>query len=44
MCPFSKAASFNSIVIEWFIPMNTVSYMVQMAKANVESFNKKTLS
>ena len=42
MSPFSKASSFNSIVIEWFIPTAAISYMVQIAEANIDSFSENT--
>ena len=41
MSPFSKASPFSSIVIEWFIPVNAVSYMIKTAKINIDKFNKE---
>ena len=41
MSPFSKASPFNSMVIEWFIPVNAVSYMIETAKNNVHMFTMK---
>jgi len=41
MSPFSKASPFSSIVIEWFVPINSVSYMIETAKNNVYEFNKE---
>jgi len=41
MSPFSKASPFSSIVIEWLIPFNAVSHMIETAKNNVNKFNKE---
>jgi len=41
MSPFSKAFPFNSIVIEWFIPVHAVSYMIETVKNNIDKFNKE---
>ena len=41
MSPFSKVSPFNSMVIEWFIPVNVVSYMIKTAKNNVHMFTKE---
>ena len=39
--PFFKVSPFNSMVIEWFIPVNAVSYMIETAKNNVHMFTKE---
>ena len=41
MSPFSTVSPFNSMVIEWFIPVNAVSYMIKTAKNNVHMFTKE---
>jgi len=41
MSPFSKVSPFNSIVIEWYIPVNAVSKMIKTAKCNIRSFTKE---
>jgi len=38
----SKVLAYDSILIEWFIPVTAMSYMVEMAKQNVDSFAKAT--
>ena len=40
MSPFSKVSPFSSMVVEWFIPVNAVSYMIERAKNNVPKFTK----
>ena len=41
MTPFSKASPFSSIVIEWSIPINPVSYMIRTANRNAHVFTKE---
>ena len=41
MSPFSKASPLSLIIIEWFIPNNAVSCMIEIAKSNVRTFPKK---
>jgi len=41
MSPFSKASPFSSIIIEWFVPIKAVSYMIETANSNIHKFNKK---
>ena len=43
MSPFSKASPFSSMVFEWFIPATSISYMMQIAKTNINHFIKKTI-
>jgi len=43
MSPFSKASPFSSIVFEWFVPITSISYMVQVAKENMTHFIKKMI-
>jgi len=42
MSPFSKASPFSSMVLEWFIPHNAVSCMIEIAKNNLQRFTKGT--
>ena len=39
--PFSKASPFSSVVIEWFIPVNTAPYMIEIAKINGTMLTKE---
>ena len=41
MSPLSKVAPFSSIIIEWFIPVNAVSYMIRTAKASIYKLTEK---
>ncbi|XP_065902173.1 uncharacterized protein [Dysidea avara] len=41
MSPFSKVSPFSSVVFEWFIPVNAVSYMIETAKNNIHKFTKE---
>ncbi|XP_065901708.1 uncharacterized protein [Dysidea avara] len=43
MSPFSKVSPFNSVVIEGFIPVNAVSYMIETAKNNVHKFTEEDM-
>jgi len=40
MYPFSKVSPSSLIVIEWFIPVCAVSYMIKSAESNAQKFTK----
>jgi len=39
--PFLKASPFNSIAIEWLVPVTAVSYMIETAKTSSHNFSKE---
>ena len=41
MSPLSEASPDSSMVIEWFIPTNAVSYMIETANNNAKKFTKE---
>jgi len=41
MSPFLKASPFNSVAIEWFVPINAVSTMIKSAKTHIHKITKE---
>jgi len=39
--PFLKASPFNSVIIEWLVPVTAISYMIETAKSNTHKFTKE---
>lgn len=37
-----KTLSYNSLLIEWYIPITAISHMVEISKSNVDNFVKET--